>query len=70
MVWNEETSQKPAEDTVKDMKGDRRSFGKTRVLEIDRKELLRTFEAFEAAFSAFSTGQTEQERNVRSGSGY
>ena len=52
MVWNEETSQKPAEDTVRDIRGERRSHSATKELEIDRKELLESFRTFDARYKS------------------
>jgi hypothetical protein len=52
MVWNEETSQKPAEDTVQDIMGERRSHSATEPLEIDKKELLESFRVFDARYKS------------------
>lgn len=50
MVWNEETSQKPAEDTVKGIKGIRREGIIESELPLDRDLLLERFHIFEAEY--------------------
>jgi hypothetical protein len=52
MVWNEETTQKPAEDTVRDIRGERRSHSTTEPLEIDRQELLESFRVFDGQYKS------------------
>eukprot|EP00957_Ditylum_brightwellii_P029969 2268751-Ditylum_brightwellii.AAC.1 len=48
MVWNEETSQKPADDTVRSIKGKYRNGKSMKELKIERNRLLEFFNAFDA----------------------
>ena len=50
MVWNEEVTQKPAEDTVCDIKGEERLAGRCTELEVDRDGLLDSFRVFDAEY--------------------
>jgi len=50
MVWNEETSQKPAEDTVHDIKGFLRIAGKKSDLPVDKDQLLQSFKKFDGEY--------------------
>jgi len=50
MVWNEETSQKPAGDTVNGIKGKRRVGNVESELPIDRALLLENFKIFDAEY--------------------
>lgn len=54
MVWNEETSQKPAEATVQDIKGVHRKLGGGApvTVDIDRGALLTRFHVFESAYQS------------------
>eukprot|EP00977_Amphora_coffeiformis_P020937 scaffold8649_cov185-Amphora_coffeaeformis.AAC.8 len=52
MVWNEETSQKPAEDTVRDIRGQRRKTGRVENVRIDHSLLLDSFLCFEGEYKA------------------
>ena len=64
MVWNEETSQKPAEDTVSDITGETRtpgpnvltsstiSLAKVAELDVDRDRLLASHRVFELEYKA------------------
>jgi hypothetical protein len=55
MVWNEEIVQKPVEDTVRDIKGHRRpqsERGNPKELDIDRDELLDSFQVFEGKYKS------------------
>ena len=50
MVWNEETTQKPAEDTVHGIKGYRRSGGHKSDLLLDKDRLLESFKVFDSQY--------------------
>lgn len=52
MVWNEETAQKPVEDTVNDIAGEQRSpeGGASSSVAIDRDALLQSFYSFDAEY--------------------
>jgi hypothetical protein len=55
MVWNEETIQKPVEDTVRDIKGYRRpqsERGNPKELDIESDELLDSFRVFEGKYKS------------------
>ena len=49
MVWNEETAQKPVEETVDDIDGEQRDATSSSIA-IDRASLLQTFHAFDAEY--------------------
>ena len=53
MVWNEETCQKPADDTVHDIRGEQRSSSGTKELDIDQQELLTKFWSFEEKYKQY-----------------
>ncbi|KAL7561438.1 hypothetical protein ACA910_009294 [Epithemia clementina (nom. ined.)] len=50
MVWNEETCQKPADDTVHDIRGEQQTSSSLNELDIDKDQLLRSFWEFEAKY--------------------
>jgi len=50
MVWNQETSQKPADDTVHGIKGQYRNGKSIKELKIDKHQLLEFFHAFDAQY--------------------
>jgi hypothetical protein len=52
MVWNEETAQKPPEDTVRDIRGERRSLAGSGPVPVDihRDSLLLSFRSFETEY--------------------
>ena len=50
MVWNEETSQKPADDTVHGIKGHRRKAGQKDELAIQKDQLLDSLREFDAQY--------------------
>jgi hypothetical protein len=54
MVWNEETTQKPPEDTVRDIRGDRLDeiTLDTTPLNVDTDELLERFFDFESEYKS------------------
>jgi len=52
MVWNEETSQKPVEDTVCGIRGHDCSDSNSKPLNIDKDKLIDSFRAFEAKYAA------------------
>jgi len=47
MVWNEETTQKPAEDTICNIRGETHTQSATQKLAIDREQLLKSFKVFD-----------------------
>ncbi|KAL7555469.1 hypothetical protein ACA910_006131 [Epithemia clementina (nom. ined.)] len=51
MVWNEETCQKPADDTVHDIRGEQQTSSSLNELDIDKDQLLRRFWEFETTYS-------------------
>ena len=65
MVWNEETSQKPAEDTVRGIKGQYRTSGSNGDLPIDKGELLRSFEIFDAEYKKLLGKYIEPEADLK-----
>ena len=50
MVWNEETAQKPVEDTVHGIKGFLRVAGKKSDLPVDKDQLLQSFKKFDGEY--------------------
>jgi hypothetical protein len=52
MVWNEETSQKPVEVTVEDIRGILRRSDSTQTLQIEKDLLLNSFTLFEGEYKA------------------
>mmetsp|Transcript_643 Transcript_643/g.1274 ORF Transcript_643/g.1274 Transcript_643/m.1274 type:complete len:2485 (-) Transcript_643:1939-9393(-) len=53
MVWNQETSHKPIEDVVMDIKGEfRASPMLTEAMKIDQKELIESFQAYEMQYKS------------------
>ena len=65
MVWNEETSQKPAEDTVRGIKGQHRTSGRNRDLPVDKDALLRSFEIFDAEYKKLLGEYIEPEADLQ-----
>ena len=53
MVWNEETCQKPADVTVHDIRGERRTSSTTIELDIDSDKLLQSYWGFEERYKFF-----------------
>lgn len=52
MVWNEETSQKPVEVTVEDIRGVVRRSGSPQTLQVEKDLLLNSFALFEGEYKA------------------
>ena len=50
MVWNQETSQKPAEDTVQGIRGNLRMQDNVKPMRIDRDRLLMSFHIFDSQY--------------------
>ncbi|KAL7561429.1 hypothetical protein ACA910_009286 [Epithemia clementina (nom. ined.)] len=64
MVWNEETCQKPADDTVHDICGRHcRNAGSTE-LKIDANDLLKSFWIFEEAYKTFLADYLNPDSNI------
>ena len=66
MVWNEETSQKPAEDTVHDIKGFQQVDGLRSDLALDKDSLLESFNRFEAEYTRLLGQYLTPEADLRS----
>lgn len=69
MVWNEETTQKPVEDTVVDIKGYKRSRchqDESTKLDIESDELLDSFRVFEGKYKSLLGDYLEAEADLTS----
>ncbi len=65
MVWNEETSQKPAEDTIDGIKGQRYISGVLNDVPIERSELLQSFSVFDAEYKKLLGEYIEPESDLK-----